>query len=54
MFFGPVSVKELLKGTELAIDLEDNYYSIQIIAALENVLGKSTTMEYDKTKNSNS
>ena len=50
-FFGPVSVKELLKGTEFEINLEDVYYSIETIVALENVLGKSTTMEYDKSKN---
>ena len=50
-FFGPISVKELLKGTELEVDLKDPYYRIQVIAALENVLGKSTTMEYDKSKN---
>ena len=50
-FFGPLSVKDLLKGTDYEIELQDRQCSLEIIIALENVLGKSTIMEYDKSKN---
>lgn len=50
-FFGPLSAAEMLEGTDLEEKLKDDTQKIYYIMALENVLGKSTTMEYDKNKN---
>lgn len=49
-YFGPFSASELLAGTKLERELDD-YQKEYYIMALEEVLGKSTTMEYDKSKN---
>ena len=50
-FFGPYSAAEVFEGTGLEGELKDGFNKLVYIMALENVVGTSTRMVYDKSKN---